>query len=321
MESNQQKPKANGALLAALILMTGLAGVTSYLYFDKKGVAETQEVTIAERVEELSNTRVKLDSISTSLDTKIAEVQRLGGDVTELQKVKADLEADKAALSRGAKMSRASIAKYEIKIREYMAYLAEKDTAIAQLQREKEVLVVDNQTLNTNVQTLNTENEGLKTRRKQLEDTVAVVATQNQELASKVTRASALKAQNIKVLSVNSKGKEKEDDAYKAKRLEKIKLVYALADNPITQEEPKDVFIRVLDPDGAVISDMANGSGTFKLGGDEMVYTVKQTVDYDRNGKNVELLYSRSTPYRPGKYTVELYSEGFKIGAGAFAVR
>lgn len=314
MESNQQKPKANGALLAALILMTGLAGVTSYLYFDKKTVAETQEVTIAERVEELSNTRVKLDSISTALDTKIAEVQRLGGDVTELQKVKADLEADKVALARGAKLSRANIAKYELKIQEYMAYLAEKDTAIAQLQREKEVLAVDNQTLNS-------ENVGLKTRRQQLEDTVAVVASQNQELASKVTRASALKAQNIKVLSVNNKGKEKEDDAYKSKRLEKIKLVYALADNPITQEEPKDVFIRVLDPDGAVISDMANGSGTFKSGSDEMVYTVKQTVDYDRNGKNVELLYTRGTPYRPGKYTVELYSEGFKIGAGAFAVR
>ena len=315
MESNQQKPKANGALLAALILMTGLAGVTSYLYLDKKTVAETQEVTIAERVEELSNTRVKLDSISVALDTKIAEVQRLGGDVTELQKVKADLEADKIALSRkGAKLTRVNIAKYELKIQEYMAFLAEKDTAIAVLQREKEVLAVDNQTLNT-------ENVGLKTRRQQLEDTVAVVASLNQELASKVTRASALKAQNIKVLSVSSKGKEKEDDAYKAKRLDKIKLVYALADNPITQEEPKDVFIRMLDPDGAVISDMANGSGTFKSGGDEMVYTVKQTVNYDRNGKNVELLYTRGTPYRAGKYTVELYSEGFKIGAGAFAVR
>ena len=314
MESNQQRPKANGALLAALILMTGLAGVTSYLYFDKKGVTETQEVTIAERVEELSNTRVKLDSISTALDTKIAEVQRLGGDVSELQKVRADLEADKQALARGAKLSRANIAKYESKIQEYIAFLAEKDTAIAQLQREKEVLVVDNQTLNT-------ENSGLKTRRQQLEDTVAVVATQNQELSQKVTRASALKAQNIRVLAVSNKGKEKEDDAYRAKRLEKIKLTYALADNPITQEEPKDVFIRVLDPDGAVISDMANGSGTFSSGGDEMVYTMKQTVDYDRNGKNVELLYTRGTPYRPGKYTVELYSEGFKIGAGAFAVR
>lgn len=314
MESNQQRPKTNGALLAALVLMTGLAGVTSYLYFDKKGTAETQEVTIAERVEELSNTRVKLDSISTALDAKIAEVQKLGGDVTELQNVKAKLEADKASLARGAKLSRSAIASYETKIREYVAFLAEKDTLIAGLQREKEVLVADNNTLNT-------ENTGLKTRRQQLEDTVSIVNTQNQELAAKVTRASALKAQNVKVYAVNSRGKVKDDDAYKAKRIDKLKLTYALADNPLTAEEPKDVFVRVLDPDGAVVSDMANGSGTFSAGGDEMVYTVKQTVTYDRAGKNVELVYSRGTQYRPGKYTIELYSEGFKIGAGEFAVR
>jgi hypothetical protein len=68
MENTPQKSKTNGALLAALIIMTGLAGVASYLYFDEKKVAENQEVTISERVEELSTTRVKLDSISTALD-------------------------------------------------------------------------------------------------------------------------------------------------------------------------------------------------------------------------------------------------------------
>ena len=122
MEQNpQQKSKTNGALLAALILMTGLAGVSSYLYFTTKEKSETQEVTIAERVEELSNTRVKLDSISTALDAKIAEVQKLGGNIDELLKVKADLERDKDALRRNnnssAASARAMIAKYDIKIK------------------------------------------------------------------------------------------------------------------------------------------------------------------------------------------------------------
>ena len=146
MEQNpQQKSKTNGALLAALILMTGLAGVSSYLYFTTKEKSETQEVTIAERVEELSNTRVKLDSISTALDAKIAEVQKLGGNIDELLKVKADLERDKDALRRGnnasASSARAMIAKYDIKIKEYESYLMEKDTLIANLQKENGVLV------------------------------------------------------------------------------------------------------------------------------------------------------------------------------------
>ncbi|MCK8491824.1 MULTISPECIES: hypothetical protein [Spirosoma] len=311
MENNPPKSKTNGALLAALIIMTGLAGVSSYLYFDQKKVSENQEVTISERVEELSTTRVKLDSISTALDAKIAEVQKLGGDVSELQKVKAQLEEDKASLRRG---NRVSLAKYEAKIKQYEAFLVEKDTLIANLQRE-------NVTLATNVKTLDEENTGLKTDRQRLTDSVTTVVAQNQDLSTKVTRAAALKAQNVKVFSVNAKGKVKEDDAYKAKRLDKIKLVYTLLDNPLTKEEPKEVFVRVLDPSGAVVSDMANGSGTFTVDGNETIYTTKQTVNYTSNGQNVELLYTRGIPYKPGKYTVELYSEGFRIGAGEFAVR
>lgn len=319
MEQNPpQKSRTNGALLAALILMTGLAGVSSYLYFTTKEKSDTQEVTIAERVEELSNTRVKLDSISTALDAKIAEVQKLGGNVDELLKVKADLERDKDALRRGNNASRASakamIAKYDLKIKEYEAYLMEKDTMIVNLQRENGILVTSNQTLNQ-------ENTVVKTERQLARDSVATFAAQNQELATKVTRASALKAQNVKVFAVSSKGKVREDDSYKAKRLDKIKMVYTLLDNPLTKEEPKDVYVRVLDPDGAIVSDMANGSGTFTVDGNETVYTTKQTVNYDSKGQTVELLYTRGTTYKPGKYTVELYSEGFKIGAGEFAVR
>ena len=315
MENNPQRSKTNGPLLAALIIMTGLAGVSSYLYFDQKKVSENQEVTISERVEELSTTRVKLDSISTALDAKIAEVQKLGGDVSELQKVKAQLEQDKASLRKG---SRVSLAKYEAKIKEYEAFLVEKDTLIANLQRE-------NVTLATNVKTLDEENTGLKTRGQQYRDSattvISQVTTQNQELTTKVTRAAALKAQNVKVYSVNSKGKVKEDDSYKAKKLDKIKLVYTLQDNPLTKEEPKDVFVRVLDPSGAVVSDMANGSGTFTVDGNETIYTTKQTVTFTNNNQNVELLYTRGIPYKPGKYTIELYSEGFRIGSGEFAVR
>lgn len=311
MENNPQRSRTNGALLAALIIMTGLAGVSGYLYFDQKKVAENQEVTISERVEELSTTRVKLDSISTALDAKIAEVQKLGGDVTELEKVKAELEKDKAALRRG---NRVSMVKYEAKIKQYMAFLAEKDTLIANLQRE-------NVTLATNVKTLDEENTGLKTQREKLRDSVTTFVAQNQELSTKVTRAAALKAQNVKIYAVNARGKVKEDDSYKAKKLDKIKLTYTLLDNPLTKEEPKEVFVRVLDPQGAVVSDMANGSGTFVVDGNETIYTTKQTVNYTNNGQNVELLYTRGIPYKPGKYTVELYSEGFRIGTGEFAVR
>jgi hypothetical protein len=329
MENSPQKSGTNPLMLVALLITTGLAAVMSYFYFDQKKTVETQETTISQRVEELSTTRIRLDSISTALNTKIAEVQKLGGDVEELLTVKARLEADKLALQKGnAREIQGIIGKYAGKIKEYDSFLMEKDTLISQLQREKGILTATNENLSTsnkqlnnNIQTLNTNVQALSSERQQARDSVAALATKNTELSTKVNRAAVLKAQNLKIYAVSSKGKVQEDDTYKAKRIDKIKLTYSLLDNPITKEEPKDVYVRVLDPDGAVVSDLANGSGTFMADGAETIYTTKQTINYDRNGQKVELLYTRGTAYKPGKYTVELFSEGYKIGTGQFAVR
>ncbi|MFC5411290.1 hypothetical protein ACFPMF_18355 [Larkinella bovis] len=312
MENN--KPRANGALVAALVIMTILAGVSSYLLYEQKEVGKNQEATIASRVEELATTRTRLDSISTALDAKIAEVKKLGGDITDLERVKADLERDKANLRKG---QRISIAKYEAKIKQYEAYLVEKDTLIAQLRNENQLLVTNNQTLAD-------ANTTLQTEKQSLQDSVSTIATVNKDLSEKVTRAAALKAQNVRVFALNAKGKQRDatEDEVKSKRVDKLKVVYTLPENPLTKQEEKEVYVRVLDPSGAVVSDMANGSGTFQVNGEEQIYTVKQTVPFTNNNQNVELTYNRGTvPYKPGKYTIEFYSEGFRIGEGSFAIK
>ena len=329
MDNTTQKTPTNPLILVALVLTTGLAAVMTYLYFNEKKVAENQEVAIGKRVEELTTVRVRLDSISTALNTKIVEVQKLGGNLEELLKVKTQLEADKLALKSGnAREIQSIIGKYAGKIKRYDAFLTEKDTLIAQLQRDKgelvatnQTLVRSNETLTTNVQTLNTNVEKLTVEKQQARDSVVAYVAKTDELATKVNRAAVLKAQNLKIYAISSKGKVRDEDPYKAKRIDRIKLTYSLLDNPITKEEPKDVYVRVLDPDGGIVSDLANGSGTFTADGAETVYTTKQTINYDRNGQQVELLYVRGTAYKPGKYTVELFSEGYKIGTGQFAVR
>ena len=314
--NTNQPRKSNGLLTAGLVVMTAVAGFLGYLLSQEKEVSGRQEAAIETKVGELASTRSKLDSLSLQLDQRIAEVQRLGGNVDELMKVKADLEKDKASLRKN---SRVSIAKYDRKIKDYEAFLVQKDEEIAKLQEE-------NQQLSSSNEQLNTENTGLKTNlettRKAYTDTVGTLATQNQELAQKVTIASALRAENIRVNAITPKGKERDGEKYKAKRLDKIKVTFQLAKNPLTKEEPKDIMVRVVDPEGAVVSDQATGSGTFTTqSGQEQVYTTKQQIRYTNDSPTVEVVYGRGLPYKKGKYNIELYSEGFKIGEGGFEVR
>ena len=147
-QPNNQKQGSNNALKAGLIVMTLLAAVLGYMLFQSKDTVANQQEVISTKVMELAQTRTKLDSISKQLDSQIAEVQKLGGDVTELQKAKVELEQDKKDIqSKSASQVAHISSKYEGKIKNYEALLASKETELVKLREENGVLANENQSL------------------------------------------------------------------------------------------------------------------------------------------------------------------------------
>lgn len=315
----QPEQKNKQTIAWAMVVVLGLAtAMFGYLFTTQKSELTQQESMVVEKARELALTKTKLDSISTVLDAKIAEIEKLGGDVSELTKVKEQLEKDKLAFRRSNKVE---TNKYLGKIKEYEKFLAEKDEVIAQLRLENEHLVASNDSLSTHVGTLTNERQRLVQRQAELTDSVVTFTAANKELSAKVSQAAALKAQNIKVLTVNSRGKVKDKEEYKAKRVDKLKLVFNLPENALTAQESKDIYVRVLDPQGAVVADDATGSGEFEVDGAPSKFTTRESVAYQNNNQKVEMLYDNTSQFRPGKYSVELYSEGYKIGGTNFTIK
>ncbi|TLV00537.1 hypothetical protein [Dyadobacter luticola] len=299
--------KNNTGLLVGLILMTVLAAVFGYLYYNEHTLTQKQDTDIQARVNELASAEIKLDSIGKQLDARILEVQNLGGDVEELQKAKASLEQDRIALRKGnANMSK--------KVKEYEAFLTQKDVEIAQLREENQQLISQNETLNQ-------EKTELQTSKQAVSDSLSGVVAKNTELESKVTMAAALRARNVKVYAVSSKGKVREGDNVKSKRVDKVRVDFMLEKNPLTQADNKTIYLRIIDPSGATISDTKTGSGTFEYNGQEQGYTISKDVLYANNNQDVSIMYDRDAPFTKGTYTIELYSEGFSVGEGTFSVK
>ena len=245
----EQSPNNNSKI--AIIVLALLTAVLGVLYFRSNQTSTDQAAQIEQKVTEIANTRSSLDSISTQLDAKIAEIKSLGGQVADLEALKVQLEQDKASLKSS---NRATIASYEAKIKEYNAVLTTKDGEIVELKKQNGILTENNQTLTTQNTTLNTENSGLKNQNQTLSDTLSSVSQRNKELARKVSIGAALKAQNLKVLAVNAKGKETERTRLNGKKIEKLKVLFSLATNPITKLESKTVYVRVIDGEGATLS-------------------------------------------------------------------
>lgn len=310
----RQQPRNNSRsyLLAALLILAALNVLLLYFYYQERQDNKTKDATIAAKTEEVLIAKTKLDSISTQLDLKIAEIQRLGGSVDSLMKVKAQLEVDKRELRNVGSFDNK---KYDQKIRNYQTLLAQKDQEIARLKEENGELTKQNEALNQ-------ENSGLKAERQTLSDSVVSVSTKNQELAEKVTIAAALRAEAVTVNAINARGKESDGGIYKAKRLDKIHVSVLLAPNGLAKQDEKVLYMRILDPNGAVISDLATGSGEFTYNGQGMIYTAQQRFTFDNSRQRVDYIFGRGGQrFNEGRHTIEIYCEGFRIGEGEFTVK
>ncbi len=313
MDYNQEQKQDRKTLLwAALAVLALLNLVLVYFIYHEKQENTAKDQIITAKTEEVLFTKTKLDSISTELDLKIAEIQQLGGSVDSLVALKAQLERDKVELKN---MNSFSAANYDKKIRSYESILNQKDQEIVRLKEELGVVTSKNEELNEKV-------SGLESEKQQLADSVTNYTVQNKELSEKVNIASALRAENITIRALSSKGKERDGEKFKAKRIDKLKVSFRLGDNAVARKNEKDIYLRILNPDGAVLSDMATGSGAFTVGGKEMIYSSKQTVEFTNTQQTVDIIYGRGgIPMKDGKYVVEVLCEGVQIGKADFTVK
>jgi predicted nuclease with TOPRIM domain len=313
MESNNNQ----GIFKIAIGVLIGIVALLSYLFMGARNETFELQKSLTSKVEQLSSTQLKLDSIAKSLDEKITEVKKLGGNIAELEKVKAQLEDDKKKLKSDFNFS---VQKYETKIKEYENFLAVKDDDIRKLKEENGTLLARTKTLEQEKEQVLAENNGLKTEKASLSQTVADYTTQNDDLKRKVTLATAMKAINVQVVALASNGKQREGGIYKSSKIERLKISFIMPSNPVAEQNNKEILVRILDQTGAVVSE--NGaSGTLQYDGKELGYSFKQSVPFENNDQKVEVVYGKGSVYKAGKYNIELYSEGFKIGNGNFEVK
>ncbi len=313
-EESTPKPNTNNVLKAVLVLAVLVAGCLAYMLFESKETSANQQEVIETKVLELADTRVKLDSITTQLDAQISEVAKLGGDIAELEKAKLRLENDKKELNKRFATLKNVKEDYAEKIKNYELILIAKEAELVQLREENANLSNENSDLKI-------EKNGLVKSVEEARAQNRVVTSINRVLTEKVTRAAALKAESVKILGVTDKGKEFEDNRYKSKKLGKIKISLQLLKNELTEKGKKIVLVRILDPDGYTLFDADLGSGNFVHNGQDLAFTIKRDFIFDNENPHAEFYFDRGAPYRAGKYTVDLYAEGFKIGSGAFEVK
>jgi predicted nuclease with TOPRIM domain len=253
--------------------------------------------------QEYATTLQRLEELKSELDQRITEIEQLGGDVTELQAAKEEIEVE---LKRQQRANGKVIKELRDRVEGYEELLKAKDEEIAKLQSVNQELF--------------TENVTLKTEKNVLGDSINRLTQTKVELQDKVTIASQLKAENFRILAVNDRGKERESP-FRARQLEQLKVEFNIAENDVAPIEGKKVMIRIVDQDGQVLFDVARGSGTFMVNGKEEFYTASQDILFDNSQQKLTYLYDKGSEYAGGNYILEVYTDDYLMGRGEFVVK
>lgn len=295
-----KKSNKNAIIIALLSLVVVIQAVKIYLDSQEKQEIKT-ELTSTEQ--ELATTMQRMTEIRDELDQKIAEVKKLGGDVSDLQKAKAEVDAE---LKRSKRATGQEIKALKDKVEGYETLLKVKDEEIVKLKSiNKELL---------------TENTSLKTEKNQLGDSINRLSETKDELATKVALASQLKIENMRIVGLTDRGKERESP-FKSRQIGSLKVEFNIAENKVAPIEGKKIMIRIVDENGQVLFDVNRGSGTFMLNGKEEFYTESQEVLFDNTKQKLSFLYDKGSDYPSGTYKMEVYTDDYLMGSGQFVVK
>lgn len=301
--TSQPTPKKGNKAAIAIALLSIVVIVQAIkIYFDyQEKVEVTQEKVSLEA--ELGTALTRLEEINKELEVKIAEIEKLGGNVEELERAKAEVEKE---LKSVRKRNDKAILELKDRVEGYEELLKLKDEEIVKLQSINKELF--------------TENRSLKTKQNVLSDSINRLSQNKQELATKVALASQLKAENIMVSAVSGKGREREAP-FRSRQVEKLKVEFNIAENKVAPIEGKKIMVQVYDENGQPIFDVAKGSGTFIIDGKEQFYTVAQEILFDNTKQKLTFFYEKGSDYASGTYTVDVYTDGYKMGSVQFTVK
>ena len=180
------------------------------------------------------------------------------------------------------------------------------------------------------IDSLNTLNIGLREDKVQITQELTeqkkkynVLEQENVGLNEKVKIGSHLEAINIYAVAQRVKANGIHKPTTKAERTEKIKCCFTISANQLAETGKKDVYLRIIGPDGKVMALGQNDENMFEFHNVKGLYSVKKQVIYDGVELDVCLYWEvdKENPVKPGEYIVEAYSDALEIGTVKFELK
>ena len=168
--------------------------------------------------------------------------------------------------------------------------------------------------LNKENEALRTENAEVKQNNERLNAQVQETSRQNAHLTERMTLAEKLNVSGVSLQALNGKGK-KEKKVTKAKQLV---ITFTIPQNNSTPVGEKTIYARITTPEGQLLE----GGGSFSFEGGTLAASAKKTIEYGgQEIAGIKIYYDVRTAINAGSYTVELFSDNYRLTSQHFTLK
>ena len=283
MENNSNN---SGLKAAIVVLALLLLGSGAYIY---KLTTDNKESVTALTTEK--------SALSEELKAKIAEYDIMISDNTALKEELQSEQLKMVELLEQVEKSKgdaAAMAKYKSS---YLKLKGEMDNLVA----ENKLLKQQNVTLTSSLDSTNV----VLNDAKRFTDTLL---TQNESLTKTVEKGSKLAVLNLKVLAVKEKSSGKQIETDKARRADKLKVSFLIAENQIAKNGDREYYVQIIDSKSNIIGEKA----TIPAGDKTLTYSFISTVKYDNKSVQVSEEVSGEN-FAAGTYFVNVFDKNFEL--------
>ncbi|MFA7140751.1 MAG: hypothetical protein WC126_07070 [Proteiniphilum sp.] len=161
---------------------------------------------------------------------------------------------------------------------------------------------------------LRAENQQITRQFKETSRTLNQVSQEKEHLSEKVSLAAQLVATNIDVKAVNDRGKKQT----RLSRSTRFVVSFTIARNITTEPGERTLYIRLMTPDGKVLSKSA--SHTFPYENREILYSIKRMVEYGGEEIPVTMYWDIEEFLMPGTFKADIFADGHHIGSCSFSM-
>ncbi|MBD5201917.1 MAG: hypothetical protein HDR83_06640 [Bacteroides sp.] len=161
---------------------------------------------------------------------------------------------------------------------------------------------------------LRQENDEVRARNRELSSKVADVQQRNETLTERMTLAEKLNVTGLSITGLKKNGKT-EKNITKAKQL---MVTFTIPQNNSTPVGSKTIYLRIVNPEGQLLG----GGMSFDFEGRSIPATARKTIEYAGDEiPGVTIYWDVNTTLNPGDYTVELFTDGYRLVSRHFTLK